>query len=196
MPPHLRAPVVASTATLLFVLAACSSDSTPSPAVSDGGADGGGGTDGAVVSEGDGGATVQDAGPATDSGSGDDTGTTGDSGAPTGCEGITATPTLSGAVQPIFTASCATSGCHRGSAPRATLNLATGMAHGQLVNVGVASCFGRTRVVPGRPKDSYLVNKLTNVDLCNGNRMPPAVALPAAQIDTIRAWICAGAKND
>jgi hypothetical protein len=76
------------------------------------------------------------------------------------------------------------------------LNLSNGNSHAQLVDVPVASCAGRLRVVAGNAKESYLVNKLTGIDLCNGNRMPAATPLAPAQIDTIRAWICAGAKND
>jgi hypothetical protein len=46
------------------------------------------------------------------------------------------------------------------------------------------------RVAPGAPDSSYLIAKLTGVNMCSGERMPRGgAALPAAQIDTIRSWI-------
>jgi hypothetical protein len=61
---------------------------------------------------------------------------------------------------------------------------------------------GRLLVAPGDPTHSYLVNKLTNHELCMGEPMPrPLGASPwkprsTAQIQAIYDWICTGAKND
>jgi hypothetical protein len=64
------------------------------------------------------------------------------------------------------------------------------LALANLVGVAANECGERMRVAPGAPERSYLINKLTGVDLCSGERMPRCgAALPAAQIDTVRAWI-------
>jgi hypothetical protein len=55
-------------------------------------------------------------------------------------------------------------------------------------------CSGRSLVAPGRPSDSYLVDKLRGQNLCGGVRMPAGdPALPASDIDVIVSWICEGA---
>jgi hypothetical protein len=44
---------------------------------------------------------------------------------------------------------------------------------------------------------SYLVNKLTGVDLCAGTQMPKAgSSLSLSEIDLVRGWICNGAPNN
>ena len=62
---------------------------------------------------------------------------------------------------------------------------------------------GRFLVAAGDPEHSYLVNKLTNHELCGGSPMPkgpgPGDAWNPrsdADIQTIFDWICTGAKND
>ena len=59
----------------------------------------------------------------------------------------------------IFTASCATTSlCHRGQANDARgLNLEDGMALDNLIDEPSYQCFGETLVVPGAPRDSYLM---------------------------------------
>ncbi len=53
------------------------------------------------------------------------------------------------------------------------------------------------RVDPGHPESSYLVNKLTGVDICAGTQMPArGTSLSSAQLDLIRGWICQGAANN
>ena len=106
-----------------------------------------------------------------------------------------AAPRLSADVQPIFTASCAR--CHGGTRPSAGLSLAAGASHAALVGVA-ASCGGRTRVVAGAPTASYLLDKLAGTNLCGGARMPlnGPPYLTAAEVDLIRRWIAAGARND
>ncbi len=58
---------------------------------------------------------------------------------------------------------------------------------------------GGTRVVPGSPSASYLVQKITQDTPCDGQKMPrpfEVIAPPlltAAEIATITGWISAGA---
>lgn len=62
---------------------------------------------------------------------------------------------------------------------------------------------GRLIAKPGDPEHSYVIDKVTDHDLCNGSApMPkpfmgqPWIPLQKAQIQTIYDWICEGAKND
>lgn len=62
---------------------------------------------------------------------------------------------------------------------------------------------GRLRVAPGDPEHSYVVDKLTNHNLCAGSGMPKGFGptgqwkpRPAADIQKVYDWICAGAKDD
>lgn len=99
-------------------------------------------------------------------------------------------------VQPIFTANCATNGCHRTPAPKERLNLMAGVAYDQIVDVAAEQCTARMRVAPGDPSESYLLDKLLGVDLCFGSMMPKSGSVSTADIETISNWICAGAPND
>ena len=86
--------------------------------------------------------------------------------------------------------------CHRGATPPAGLLLDTeANAFTQLVGVPAQQCAsGRLRVRAGEPGASYLVNKLTGMDLCAGQRMPRGGPfLSDASIDTVRQWITDGA---
>jgi hypothetical protein len=53
-------------------------------------------------------------------------------------------------------------------------------------------------VEPGSLEKSYLIHKLTGVDMCpNTNRMPDLGSpLPEKEMQTIADWICEGAKNN
>lgn len=110
-----------------------------------------------------------------------------------------ATPTLSSDVQPIFTASCAFSGCHGGSSPQQGMNLTAGQAHANIANVPSRES-RLVRVCPGQPDSSYLVHKIQGTQATvggSGDRMPLGGApLSDAQIKTIRDWITAGAQNN
>jgi hypothetical protein len=100
-------------------------------------------------------------------------------------------------VQPIFTASCAQAGCHKGIAAQQGLDLSAGKAYADLVNVAASQCSDQRKLVlPGQPSQSYLIDKLMNVDICFGTRMPKLAALPSGQINTIASWICEGAPNN
>jgi hypothetical protein len=55
----------------------------------------------------------------------------------------------------------------------------------------------RVLVTPGDLGHSYVLNKLTGIDMCPmSNRMPPGAMLPQEKIQTIADWICVGAPNN
>jgi hypothetical protein len=104
---------------------------------------------------------------------------------------------FSAQVQPIFTASCASAGCHGGMMPAQGLSLSAGVSYSKLVNVISSQCAdGRKRVLPGQPSMSYLIDKMMGVDLCAGTVMPKMGPVPSADIQTISNWICQGAPNN
>jgi hypothetical protein len=52
-------------------------------------------------------------------------------------------------------------------------------------------------VTPREPARSYLMNKLTGIDICFGTEMPKAGSrLPQADLDAVASWICSGAANN
>lgn len=114
-------------------------------------------------------------------------------------------PTLSATIQPILTANCAVSGCHAGPTPQLGMNLSAGQTLSNTVNVA-ANQTGATsmlvRISPSQPDLSYLVHKIQGTHLDagvdgQGQRMPLGQpALSAGQINSIRAWISAGALNN
>ena len=110
------------------------------------------------------------------------------------------TPTFATDVQPIFTASCAFSGCHGGASPAQGMNLSAGQAYANTVNVPSNELPSMDRIEPSDPDQSYLVNKIqgTQGDVGgSGQRMPlGGDPLSDADINTIRAWIAAGADNN
>ena len=109
------------------------------------------------------------------------------------------TATLSGDVQPIFTANCALSGCHAGANSILGQNLSVGQTFQSIVGVSsIQSSF--PRVKPFRPDSSYLVHKVQGTHLSvggSGGRMPLIGGpLTQAEIDAIRAWITDGAQDN
>jgi hypothetical protein len=103
-------------------------------------------------------------------------------------------------IQPIWNSLC--TGCHS-SGGRGGLNLLAGSSHASLVNTPAAGapCGGKgyTRVVPSKPDESLLVNKLLPNPLC-GTQMPQGNTSHfdnnPGQLTRIRSWILAGARND
>ena len=93
----------------------------------------------------------------------------------------------------VFTPSCATSGCHVGVNPPASLNLEAGNSYMMLVGVASSQNAGIQRVAPNDPDNSYLIQKLEGNA---GAQMPPSSPLDQADINTIRQWISAGAVDD
>jgi hypothetical protein len=108
---------------------------------------------------------------------------------------VIAAVSFSAQVQPIFTASCAVTGCHipGGNGP---MSMEASVSRGNLVGVDMRnSACGGKRVVAGDANASGTVKKLEGTTC--GNRMPlGGSALPTAQIDVIRTWINQGARNN
>ncbi len=100
-------------------------------------------------------------------------------------------------VEPILNDTCARNGCHTGVNPAEELDLRTGRAHAALVDVTAVQCSdARVRVDPANPDGSYLIDKLTGVDLCAGTTMPKGSPLAPAEIQLIRDWVANGALDD
>ncbi len=127
-----------------------------------------------------------------------DNGGNGDNGGGNGSTGG-GTPTLTGDVQPILSANCALSGCHSGASPQEGMNLGPGQTFGNTVDVP-SNESGLDRIEPNQPDQSYLVHKIQGTQASvggSGGRMPlGGIPLSQADIDTIRAWITAGAPNN
>lgn len=98
-------------------------------------------------------------------------------------------------VQNVFTAECAKSGCHAGSAPQANQNLSESTAYENIVNIQSVEAPSKMRIAPGDTSNSYLFEKITSNSPTVGVRMPAdgPPYLSEAQIDTIRIWILNGA---
>lgn len=100
-------------------------------------------------------------------------------------------------VQPIFTASCALSGCHSSGSAAAGLVLAPGAAYQNIVNVSSSEQPALRRVMPGNADASYLVRKIRGDAGISGGRMPlNRTPLPADEIAAIVDWINQGAANN
>jgi hypothetical protein len=98
-------------------------------------------------------------------------------------------------IQPIFSASCALSGCHNAGAA-AGLDLRTDQSYAQLVGIASSQDATRKRVDAGDAQNSYLVIKLEGRQSV-GSRMPfGRTALSEADIRTIRNWISRGADDN
>ncbi len=98
----------------------------------------------------------------------------------------------------IFTPRC--SGCHTGGGGGlpGSMNLASAAAsHAALVNVASVERPALMRVLPSDAAASYLVRKLEGGPDIDGTRMPQGGPfLSAAEIDTVKSWINAGALNN
>lgn len=105
--------------------------------------------------------------------------------------------TLAADVQPIFTASCATMGCHvsGGAAP---MSLEAGLSLAALVGVTSTGCAPELRVLACGPlrSQSVLVDKIEATATsppCSGSPMPKGAPLPAAEKQAIVDWVAQGA---
>ncbi|MFO0579080.1 MAG: fibronectin type III domain-containing protein [Polyangia bacterium] len=105
---------------------------------------------------------------------------------------------LSGQVQPIFLAKCATNACHSGARPAQGLSLGSAAAtYAGTVNVASTECTANKLVLPNQPDQSYLIWKLQGSGPCfMGSQMPKGQPLSAAEITTVRSWILSGAPNN
>ena len=93
----------------------------------------------------------------------------------------------------IFTPSCATSGCHSGSAPAEGLLLTSENSFNNLVNVVSNEVPNLNRVEPGNADDSYLIRKVEGTASV-GLQMPRnRPALSIAKIQAMSDWISNGA---
>jgi hypothetical protein len=123
---------------------------------------------------------------------------------------ITETPTASPTETPlpwlvriqttIFNPRCATAFCHDAETASGNLVLTEGQSYANLVGVqpdnAVARNKGLVRVQPNAPADSFLIIKVTDPALGEGNMMPlTGLPLTPEQIALLTGWIEAGAPN-
>ena len=109
-----------------------------------------------------------------------------------------APPTLTRVETEVFAKSCTFAACHAASAPADGLNLES-PTHAKLVNIRArgAGVTDRVLVVPGRPEDSYLYQKLSVAMPRAGLTMPlGGDVLEQNRLFLVRDWIIAGAQND
>ncbi len=105
-------------------------------------------------------------------------------------------------IQPIFSSSCAFSGCHGANANPTgkPMVLSPGQAFSNIVNVESFERPGMDRIEPSDPDNSYLIHKIQGTQASvngSGSRMPlGAPPLPQATIDLIRQWVTDGAPNN
>lgn len=97
------------------------------------------------------------------------------------------------AVQRFFAAECVM--CHGATSPAGGLDLATD-ARTALVNVPSSAYAGQVLVRPADSAGSFLQIKLEGTQAADeGGVMPPSGSPPAAELDSVRAWIDAGATD-
>jgi len=102
-----------------------------------------------------------------------------------------------GDIEPLLASNCALAGCHSPPQIQHGLDLRVGKAYESLVDTAAQQCGAGLRVNPGNPGDSYLLDKLLGVDLCEGFQMPlNTTPLAPADIELISGWICQGAMNN
>lgn len=107
-------------------------------------------------------------------------------------------PTLKRVETEVFAKSCTFSACHSASAPAEGLNLES-PTHPKLVGVKARAVGATdlTLVVPGKPDDSYLYQKLIQTQPKVGAQMPNnGDPLEPGRMALVRDWIAAGAQND
>jgi hypothetical protein len=105
--------------------------------------------------------------------------------------GIPATTSYAQDIQPIWNQGCVTAPMCHGTAPSAGLTL-SGNAYAMLVDIPATTNPDYTRVIPGDPDGSFLVQKLAGTmpgGAADGVQMPPGQMIPAAALDVVRLWI-------
>ena len=107
--------------------------------------------------------------------------------------------TLAGDVQPIFDASCATSGCHVSPGGLAPMDLSDGHSYGFVLGVQSSECSAdRVRACGPTRGESVLVDKILATSAsppCAGVAMPKRGSLSASDIQTLLDWIAQGAPQ-
>jgi hypothetical protein len=101
----------------------------------------------------------------------------------------------------IVVHSCDSAFCHGGNGEGELSMLDQDDAYDNLVGQSAAGklCKGKTdekRVTPGKPDESLLVEKLSDMKPVCGDNMPPTGGVTDEQRKLVRDWIAAGAKND
>jgi len=112
---------------------------------------------------------------------------------PPGCP----TVSFNSNIQPIFNRSCATSSQCHGPNGAQGLDLTAGNSIRNTVGVKATQQPRKVLVKPGDPANSYLLQKITGVDIsgilmpqgCPGNPIGGAVCLSADDISAIEEWI-------
>jgi len=108
-------------------------------------------------------------------------------------------------VQPIFTAKCATTGCHSGATPAGGHTLEAGKTWADNVNVKALVPSNGLRVKPRSVKGSYLAQKILGIGIKDGSALmpsgcpgtpPTSGCLTPQETVTILSWIQRGAPND
>ena len=112
---------------------------------------------------------------------------------------------LSSNVQPIVDQSCAVAGCHLGPVSAQGMDLSAGKTFSSTVEVKSTEIPRLLRITPGKPNDSYLVQKIEGIPGIAGLQEPPgcpgpplngAQCLSVEDITVIRQWITEGALNN
>jgi hypothetical protein len=100
----------------------------------------------------------------------------------------------------VFNVSCTFSACHSADSPQQGMNLTSGSAYVNLVNVPSVELadqgIAENRVTPGQPAQSYVVEKLQSNPPRSGVQMPVGQPLDSARIDLVVRWIQEGAQNN
>ena len=100
----------------------------------------------------------------------------------------------------FFTPTCSKSACHDGTGAvlPGVQNLTAGNAYASIVNFTSLEDATLKRIKPFDPDNSYLVRKLEGTGMAPGTVQMPKGGpfLTVTQIDEVRAWVAAGAKND
>lgn len=99
-------------------------------------------------------------------------------------------------IAPMLTTSCAS--CHLTGAEAGNMSLVPDKAISTLVDVKAVGAPSLTRIVPGKPDESYLIMKLEGTHIEKGGsgaQMPfGAPPLSPEKIAKLRQWISEGAK--
>ena len=93
----------------------------------------------------------------------------------------------------LFDVHCAFSGCHASVSPARDLDLTPGKSYAGLVTVRSLERPALYRVEPGSASNSFLLIKLIGEGT---GVMPPSGQVRASLIDSVSAWIDAGAANN
>jgi len=97
-------------------------------------------------------------------------------------------------VQPLYNAKCTI--CHSGTAATAGLNLSSGNAYANTVNVDSQQDRTKKLILPSDADNSYIVIKVEGRQTV-GDRMPAGTGdLSANEIQTLKTWTNEGAQNN